>query len=318
MEEFEINHIAHAPIRPHFMVRYVDDMFAIWTDKSEKLTEFLEHLNSGCPTIKFTAEMETDNALPFLDCKVVRTNIQGDLQVSVYHKPTFSGRFLNYFSNHAPSIKSGIVRTLATRAKRICSDIINTQNELNTIQSNLMENGFPASFCHRNISKVINPSAGIVENKPQSPIVVIPYIPALSLKIARFLAKFNVKTVFSSNRTLRQIWSFKPKSNYFDRKGAIYKIHCDCDKIYIGETERRLSARIEDHKKYVSGFKTEISPLAEHSLITGCAFDWNDTKILDNDSNSFRRKVKEAFYIKKDKPNLNRDKGYTISENWLL
>ena len=42
---------------------------------------------------------------------------------------------------------------------------------------------------------------------------------------------------------------------------------------------------------------------------TGHSIDWEKTKVLDRESNWFRRGVKEAINIRRMKPDLNLDQG---------
>jgi hypothetical protein len=53
-------------------LRYIDDTFVVWPHRQSQLQEFLIHLNSLRPSIQFTMETESDNAIAFLDVLVVR------------------------------------------------------------------------------------------------------------------------------------------------------------------------------------------------------------------------------------------------------
>ena len=53
----------------------------------------LSHLNSVKPSIQFTLEREKDRHFPFLDLNVSR-EVQGNLETSVYHKPTPTDKYL--------------------------------------------------------------------------------------------------------------------------------------------------------------------------------------------------------------------------------
>ena len=89
--------------KPFFYTRYIDDTFSIFRTEADADHFFLA-LNSLHPTLKFTMEKETDQALSFFDVKVDKSEKQ--FQTSVYRKPKHSlvatcvGIFL-----HLPSAK---------------------------------------------------------------------------------------------------------------------------------------------------------------------------------------------------------------------
>ena len=95
--------------KPKFWRRYVDDIFALL--KKAKFRKFLTHLNAQHPNMRFTVETEKENRLPFLDLNVRRVN--GELTTKVYRKrPTHTGRYLRFDSNHPESAKRSVVRAL--------------------------------------------------------------------------------------------------------------------------------------------------------------------------------------------------------------
>ena len=81
--------------KPIYYKRYVDDIIAVFENETQA-RDFLEHLNSRHPNIKFTIECENDKKLPFLDVLLDRT--EGHLITSVYRKATFTGVFTNFLS----------------------------------------------------------------------------------------------------------------------------------------------------------------------------------------------------------------------------
>ncbi|XP_072021894.1 uncharacterized protein [Amphiura filiformis] len=61
--------LASASLKPLLWIRYIDDIFLIWTHGQDELQRFIEHCNSFHRTIKFTSESSTDK-IPFLDVLV--------------------------------------------------------------------------------------------------------------------------------------------------------------------------------------------------------------------------------------------------------
>ena len=51
--------------------RNIEDTFVIWSDGLDSLQEFCSRINSLRLTIKFTLEIKTDSAIPFLDVLVI-------------------------------------------------------------------------------------------------------------------------------------------------------------------------------------------------------------------------------------------------------
>ena len=89
--------------KPIFYKRYVDDIFAIFESESDA-DAFYSYLNTR-HNVKFTFEK-----LPFLD--ILINNNEADLQTSVFHKKTYTGLLLNYFSFVHNCYKLGLIKTL--------------------------------------------------------------------------------------------------------------------------------------------------------------------------------------------------------------
>ena len=62
--------LAHRPV--HYF-RYLDDT-CLFFKKKIHAEKFLEYINQKHPSIRFTAEFEAENTLPFLDINITRTN----------------------------------------------------------------------------------------------------------------------------------------------------------------------------------------------------------------------------------------------------
>ena len=87
--------------------------------KSELDAEtFHAYLNTKHKNIKFIYEKQIDNKLPFLNIFISNNE---NLQISVFHKKTYTGLLLNYFSFVPDSYKYGLIKTLIDRMYRINS-----------------------------------------------------------------------------------------------------------------------------------------------------------------------------------------------------
>ena len=98
--------------------------------------------------------------------------------------------------------------------------------------------------------------------------------------------------MFSASYKLARLSYLKCSLPVLKQSKVIYKVNCsECDDFYIGKTIRRLSTRLNEHKK------DENSSLYKHSFLTDYIIDYGKPRILARDSNSFRLCVKESLKI---------------------
>ena len=71
----------------------------ILTVSGNEAERLLSIFNSGEPFIQLTLEREKDRHLPFLDLNVY-IGEQGNLETSVYRKPTHTEKYLAFDSHH--------------------------------------------------------------------------------------------------------------------------------------------------------------------------------------------------------------------------
>ena len=99
--------------------------------------------------------------------------------------------------------------------------------------------------------------------------------------------------------------------------GVVYKIPCECGKVYIGETGRSMHERIKEHDRDIRLARTQSSAVSEHSNATGHYPLWDEVKFIDRDPHWYTRRVKEAIHIRLHPDNINRDNGIEIPEAWM-
>ncbi len=159
----------------------------VWPHGKSALHQFLQHLNSQHPLIKFTMEQEENNTISFLDVQVTR-RVDGTLSHTVHRKPTHTDRYLHSSSFHHPRFKSAVHNTLVRRAFNTC-DQDSLQQELHYIKTSLQLNGYK-TFNFSQPKPSLPP-----EDRPKfTATVTIPYIGHASHQLQRIFSQVQVKT----------------------------------------------------------------------------------------------------------------------------
>ena len=81
-----------------------------------------------------------NNNINFLDLNIQVIN--NKIKTNWYINPVWSGRYINFFSNHCLKYKIGIIYYLTDRAM-LLSDKEFHKNNLNCVRSTLLKNGYP-------------------------------------------------------------------------------------------------------------------------------------------------------------------------------
>jgi len=122
--------IASVPVecKPKLWKRYVDDILEVIKKHGED--GLTQHLNSVDDTgsIKFTAEQEQDEQIPFLDTLIVRKTDRR-VKLLVYRKKTRTDQYLHFSSHHPLQHKLSVVRTLLDRSSQIVTEEEDRQQE---------------------------------------------------------------------------------------------------------------------------------------------------------------------------------------------
>ncbi len=89
------------------------------------------------------------------DCPIKR-NPDGTMDITVYRKPTNTGRYLNFHSCHSSATKQGFIKGLFLRAERLCSTPDLLKTEMERIYSELLNNSYPKKFIDRVKTRIRN------------------------------------------------------------------------------------------------------------------------------------------------------------------
>ena len=250
MEGFEEEALNTATDQPSLWVRYVDDTFVIWPHGPDELENFHSHLNSLRKSIQFTMEKEHNNHLPFLDVLVTKEGRH--MSTSIYRKETHTDQYLHYESYHHPRIKSGIITCLKTRAERVCKGV-NVTKEKEHLCNVFVANGYPEEMTRKSLNKRKAKEVSQREEvEERTDTLCLPYIQGLSEKVEKAMKDLKIRTVFKTTLTLRRcLTKVKTPADPINTKGVVYKIPCECGRVYVGETGRTLKQRITEHKRAV-------------------------------------------------------------------
>ena len=276
----------------------------------DHLDQFTEHINSIDPHIKFTSEPESNGSLPFLDTLTTRKE-DGSLKVTIYRKPTHTDQYLNFQSNHPLEHKIGVVKTLHHRAECVVTEKDDLLSEKTHINKALKDCGYPDWVLDKTDNNRGKGKSKNQANTPKRGFVTLPHISGLTEPLRRIFKQYGVSSCVKPTNTLRQILcSPKDKTKKEQVTGPIYHIQCEesnCSAVYIGETERTLKTRFQEHKR-PSNTTSEVSKHLNRDC-PGHTVSLDSTKLLDREPKWFERGVKEAIYIRAHSPTLNRDGG---------
>ena len=99
------------PKHPLLLVRYIDDIFVIWSHTKEELSTFLNNMNSFNPALEYTHQCSS-STVDFLELTIYKgplfpfTNV---LDTRTYQKIHNLYQYLHYSSNNNKATYKGII-----------------------------------------------------------------------------------------------------------------------------------------------------------------------------------------------------------------
>ena len=145
MDAIESMMLSSAELQPVIYMRYIDDIFGIWTHGPDSLDTFFDFLNNFHPSLKFTIERSDHSdkkQIPFLDT-LIKLEENGSLTTELYIKPMASPIILPYTSAHPIQTKRSVLYAQLLRAKRLGSSIPAQNRGMQKIESLFLSNGYP-------------------------------------------------------------------------------------------------------------------------------------------------------------------------------
>ena len=318
-------------MKPSFWYRYVDDIGeSVKEDQADNLTAYLNTVDKT-GNIKYTSEHEQDRTLPMLDVKMTVTNTNR-IKTTVYRKKTHTDQYLNFESHHPLHQKIGVVRSLLDRKEAIVSTEEDKKKEDDHITQALKKNNYPMWAIKK--AKTLQSQEKHTQEKKKKDktpkkdgnrLVTIPYQQGTSERLSNAFKKRGYATAMKPHTTIRSLVVHpKDKLKPDQKAGVVYQIPCQqCDKSYIGETGRMLKERISEHERDVrlnsksqftrsqrkqSEGELNKSAITDHCNRQNHTIAWDKIKVVNQESNTTARRIKEAITIKRTN-NMNRDEG---------
>ena len=91
---------------------FVDDILLIFYSNHTNIQTTLDDFNTVHPSLKFTAEMETNSTINYLDVTIHKPPT--GWRTSIYRKPTFTDTIIPYTSNHTTQHKYTAIKFYTT------------------------------------------------------------------------------------------------------------------------------------------------------------------------------------------------------------
>ena len=150
MDILERKLLSGARVKPYVWLRYIDDIFMVWTGSKEELNQFLNYINGAHRTIKFAWSVSKEK-INYLDVQVIDN--KGKIETDLYTKPTDKHKYLFSTSCHPRGCKQSIPYAQALRIRRICSTDKTFEKRAKELTKYLVTRGYRERFVKGQIRK---------------------------------------------------------------------------------------------------------------------------------------------------------------------
>ena len=227
---------------------------------------------------------------------------------------------MQWDSHHAISNKYIVINSLLLRAKDICSNHDQLEEEQAHIQKALSACKYPAWAINR--MKLKNSTPRTVKNNnrdsrtiPSTDVSSQKHTKrSLSESFKNICKRYGIQAHFKSGKTLKdELVAPKDKDHITKKNGLIYRCKTDsleCDEEYIGETSRAFGERFKEHLK-------APSPIHDHSNTIGHTTSLENFSIVGRKEQNLSRLIKESMFIRVNSSSLNKNIGkYHLPHIW--
>jgi len=301
--------------------RYVDDCF-ILLHKNTNPNKILNIFNAAHPSIKFELEKEDNhNSLNILDVNIKVSN-DGLFSTKFFEKSAKKGIFINASSHISLQTKRAAISAEFQRIQSLCTSQLDKNQANSLLQNKLVQNGYKTTqinkFRQRNNRNTINQSSNI------NPIYFsIPFVSnQFQNKLKHIMNELTDETKIPFRIVNRSSNTLGLKLSKLNHKNSCSKrlCHVNNEKIcllkytvyyakcslcisrqdYVGSSRQQLHDRAYQHYNSAEEAIHQHCRLLSHP---GLPFKYN---VLSRASSLKELLIKEALYINRLKPTLNR------------
>jgi hypothetical protein len=97
-----------------------------------------------------------------------------------------------------------------------------------------------------------------------------------------------------------------PSPQSGQRTPGVYRMPCECDRVYIGQTGRSVDIIIKEHQRHIRLEHADSSAAAEHTTDQGHRIQFHNCSILATKSRYMDRIVRETIEIEFHPYSINR------------
>ena len=146
-----------------------------------------------------------------------------------------------------------------------------------------------------------------------------------SHKLQRILKTVNIEVRHRSSNKLHSSLHTHKDRKHKNTQPGVYKIPCECGKVYIGETGRSFNTRIKEHKACQRLGDGDKSAIVKHAQQQQHKINWEDSSLITSIPHWHTRRVRQAIPDEFKKPSrsynttqFHKIAGYTSTTSGIL
>jgi hypothetical protein len=240
---------------------------------------------------------------------------------SWYQKECAAGICCHKRSDVDEGTKVNFIRNMEDRIKALTMEEEQKFNDIKHLWEQLRENGYDdrdKMKIKRRRKQNRNEDEEYREEEKKKKWYGIESAGGMTEKIRRIMKIEGIRTYKKGSRKILDIVKSKKNRKCIDQqKGVVYQVPCrECDKVYIGETKKRINDRLKQHKDDVR-LRRENNAIFKHVKDTDHKVNWEGAKVIEQESRMIIRKWKEARRIREVAGKaMNWNSGLMMNEEW--